>query len=121
LTSPDSLEFTRQRDKDYTPSDLGPKLANTPKRSKGREKKPIPFYLPKPSLIVEKPDERYRCFTCEQPSCREFKDKWVECSFCWGLHHLDCIVTIGQMCNSCGKPIYVKKTPKVPTVKEMAL
>jgi hypothetical protein len=121
LTSAESMEFTRQKDRDFTISDLGPKLAVTPRRPRGRDKMNIPFSLPKPSLLVPKPDEKYRCSTCEQPSCAEYMDKWVECSECSALSHLTCLVSIGQLCNACSKPIYVKKTPKVPTKKELDL
>jgi DNA-directed RNA polymerase subunit RPC12/RpoP len=121
LTSTSSMEYTREKDKDYTPGDMGPKLVVTPKRGRGREKKPIPFSLPKPSLVVPKPHEKYRCSTCTYPSCADYHDKWVECSACSSLSHLTCLVTIGQLCNSCGCPIFVKKTPKVPTKTELLM
>lgn len=114
LTSDASLQFTKQRDKDFTPGDLGPKLAETPKRPRGRQPTPIPFRLPRPSVIVAKPDVKYRCSTCDEASEVDFLDEWVECNCCRMLTHLACLVSIGQVCLACNEPIYVKKTPKLP-------
>jgi hypothetical protein len=118
LTSPESLAYTRDRDKDFTEGDMGPRLIVTPKKTRGRVKKPIPFRLPRPSCIVPRPADQLLCAACRQPAGADLGDnKWLSCAFCKVLSHVTCIVVGGQECNVCSQPIYIKKTPKLPKVE----
>jgi hypothetical protein len=115
LTSPESLAYTRKKDRDFTEGDMGPKLVITPKKPRGRVKKPIPFRLPKPSLVVARPHDQLLCATCKQPAGSDLaNNKWLACAFCKVLTHLECIAVGGQECNVCSQPIYIKKEPRVP-------
>lgn len=104
LTSPECMEFIREKDKDFLQGTL-----KKPKTSAEHQKAlfnslPQPYYLGSPGHF---------CGLClshfEDPDALKCEKWWVLCPNCKAQFHYDCIKT-ARKC-ACGQPVVVKRKP----------
>ena len=98
-TSREKLQWVKDRDPDYHPRRVGPKLAESPKKQRGRLPAPKKFVLPTPQKII-KPSWFFECVLCDftyktSVLSGHFTPKenrnWVQCRGCKAYMHYTCI------------------------------